>query len=152
MDPLYFLLMRYNYNLTFGVSVFVRMNFSVNEYTINHVFNMESLSFVIAWLMSRVLEWKYQWMNVQLIWYLIRSGWVSVLHDWCHVCYLNCFTFVTSPLSAQCSTIINQLHSDFCSLCIQNWVEYYFCFIAKNYMGKDHGVGGSRIETYTNFV
>jgi hypothetical protein len=61
----------WNYKLTLDVSVFVRMNLSVNECTTNHVFNMESVSFGTAWLMSGVLEWKCQWMNLQLIWYLI---------------------------------------------------------------------------------
>jgi len=28
----------------------------------------------------------------------------------------------TSPLSAQCNSIVVQVHSDFGSLCIQNWV------------------------------
>jgi hypothetical protein len=63
---------------------------------------------------------KCQWMNVQLVWYLMWRGQVLVLREWCHICHINCFTYVTSPLSSGCSTIIPQLYSDFSSLCIQN--------------------------------
>ena len=51
---------------------------------------------------------------------------------------------VTSPLSAQCSTAVVQLHCDFGSLCVPNCEQQCLGFIAKNIMGQQHGVGGLR--------
>jgi hypothetical protein len=62
---------------------------------------------------------------------------VLVLRDWCHVCHLKCFTCVTSPLSAQCTTIFPQLQSDFGSLCIQNLAVMMCSFYGRSRLKPD---------------
>jgi len=55
-----------------------------------------------------------------------------------------------SPLSAQYSATVAQVHSDTGSLCIENWDSNIFILLQQN-----HGTAarmGERTETYTNDV
>jgi hypothetical protein len=66
------------------------------------------------------LGWKYQWMNEQHSCPRLRTVWRFGVPDWSHVYQIKNLVCGTCPLSAQCSTLLAQLHRTFGSLCTQS--------------------------------